>query len=287
MDCPSSQSYAIAPRCVLIPEVRADMPLDILARRSLSIGAATAPSVGSSSRFARRKFASRGFNAQQGSAEAALEKLSKYSTDALFLGRGIMEKKPRPSTEHYAAHARLNQRQGGINNQDHAGHFAGNREKLATRLKPLMAGLDSADPSVEYCPICHQALLPEIGRCNVFHVEADYALVKSRFIQGPQLRRRGWSIPQSRGGYRIGALRFLGDALAYLPREFNPDLFDLAHCIPLYGRTEVEAIEQTLEFKAFIENAHKIDRKQIAQRVAATVVRKAQRVQSEKKPASE
>jgi len=133
-----------------------------------------------------------------------------------------------------------------------------------------MAGLDSALPPVEYCPICHQILLPEIGRCNVFHVEADYDLVKSRFIQGPQLRRRGWSIPHSRGGYRVGVLRFLGDALAYLPRDLNPDLFDLAQCIPLYSKTEVEAVEQTLEFRAFVENARKIDKKQIAKKTAAT-----------------
>ncbi len=198
-----------------------------------------------------------------------------------------MKKKPCPSTKQFAAHPRVLQQQEVIKNRNHIQHFAVNWEKLATRLKPLMAGLDSTDPSVEYCPICHQALLPEIGRCNVFHVEADYDLVKARFLQGPRLRRRGWSIPYSQGGYRAGVRRFLGDALAYLPRDYHPDLFDITHCIPLYSKTEVEAVEQTLEFRAFVENARKIDKKQIAGEAAATAVRKAPRVQRGKKPASE
>jgi hypothetical protein len=198
-----------------------------------------------------------------------------------------MEKKSCPSTERPAAHPRAVQRQGEIINRNRTKCLEVKREKLATRLKPLMAGLDSADPSVECCPICHQALLPEIGRCNVFHLEADFDLVKSRFLQGPRLRRRGWSIPDSRGGYRAGVLRFLGDALAYLPKDFNSDRFDKAQCIPLYSKTEVEAVEQSLEFRAFVENAHKADKRQIAKEAAAMAARQAQKTRRRKNSTSE
>jgi hypothetical protein len=205
----------------------------------------------------------------------------------LFLGRGIMEKKSCSSTKRSATRFQPVQQNRGIINRFHAKCRATNLEKLATRLKPLMAGLDSADPSVECCPICQQALLPEIGRCNVFHVEADFDLVKSRFLQGSQLRRRGWSIPLSRGGCRAGVLRFLGEALAYLPKDFNSDLFDIEHCVPLYSKTEVEAVEQTLEFKAFVENAHKTDKRQIARESAATAARQAQKARRRKNSTSE
>jgi len=131
------------------------------------------------------------------------------------------------------------------------------REKLAEKLKPLFAGLDSAGPGVEDCPICHQPLLPEIGRCNIFHQEADFDLVKSRFIKGVQLPQRGWSIPRSQGGYRTGANRFLGEPLAFLPRKFDSAKSGMEDCIPLYSKAHVEAVEQTLEFRAFLQFARK------------------------------
>jgi hypothetical protein len=131
------------------------------------------------------------------------------------------------------------------------------REKLAEKLKPLFAGLDSAGPGAEGCPICHQALLPEIGRCNIFHQEADFDLVKNRFIKGTQLPSRGWSIPRSQGGYHAGANRFLGEPLAFLPRKFDSTSFDMADCIALYSKTDVEAVEQTLEFRAFLQFSRK------------------------------
>jgi hypothetical protein len=191
-------------------------------------------------------------------------------------GGGNMEKKRCPSIEDHAVYLRPLRKREEMKIHGHTKPLAVEKEKLATRLKPLMAGLDSADPLTEHCPVCHQALLPEIGRCNIFHREVDYRLVKSRFLQGPQLRRRGWSIPASQGGYRAGILRFLGAPIAYLPRDYNPDRFNIRDCIPLYSKTDVEEVEQTLEFRAFVENACKVGKKRIAKEAAATALRKAE-----------
>ena len=138
------------------------------------------------------------------------------------------------------------------------------RQQLATKLQPLMAGLDGAGPFVEFCPQCHRALLPELGRCNIFHDEDEFKRVKNRFVKESQLSRRGWSIPKSQGGIQRVIRRFLGEPVAFLPKNFASNLWDVAHCIPLYSKADVEAVETSIEFRASIENSHKADSEQAA-----------------------
>jgi hypothetical protein len=140
------------------------------------------------------------------------------------------------------------------------------RQQLAAKLQPLMAGLDGAGPFVESCPHCHQALLPELGRCNIFHDEDEFKRVKSRFVKESQLSRRGWSIPKSQGGIQRVIKRFLGEPVAFVPKNFASNLFDAADRIPLYSKADVEAVETSIEFRACIGNSHKADSEQAAKR---------------------
>jgi hypothetical protein len=139
------------------------------------------------------------------------------------------------------------------------------RQRLAAKLQPLMAGLDGAGPFVESCPQCRRALLPELGRCNIFHDEDEFRRVKRRFVKESQLARRGWSIPKSQGGIQRVIKRFLGEPVAFV-HNFASNLLDVAHCIPLYSKADVEAVETSIEFRACIENSHKADSEQAAKR---------------------
>jgi hypothetical protein len=140
------------------------------------------------------------------------------------------------------------------------------RQQLAAKLQPLMAGLDGAGPFVEFCPQCHRALLPELGRCNIFHDQDEFKRVRTRFVKESQLSRRGWSIPKSQGGIQKVIKRFLGEPVAFVPNNFASNLLETAHCIPLHSKADVEAVETSIEFRAFIENSHKADSKQAAKR---------------------
>ena len=131
------------------------------------------------------------------------------------------------------------------------------RQQLAAKLQPLVAALDGAAPFVESCPQCHRALLPELGRCIIFHDEDEFRRVKSRFVKESQLSRRGWSIPKTQGGIQKVIKRFLGEPVAFVAENFASNLFEAAHCIPLYSKANVEAVETSIEFRACIENSHK------------------------------
>ena len=147
-----------------------------------------------------------------------------------------------------------------------AKRLAAKRQRLAAKLHPLMAGLDGAGPFVEFCPQCYRALLPELGRCNIFHDQEEFKRVKTRFVKESQLSRRGWSIPKSQGGIQRVIRRFLGEPLAFVPKNFTSNLLNTAHCIPLYSKADVEAVETTIEFRALIENSHKADSEQATKR---------------------
>jgi hypothetical protein len=133
------------------------------------------------------------------------------------------------------------------------------RQRLAAKLHPLMAGLDGAGPFVEFCPQCYRALLPELGRCNIFHDQDEFKRVKTRFVKESQLSRRGWNIPKSQGGIQKVIKRFLGEPVAFVPKNFASNLFDAAHCIPLYSKADVETVETSIEFRALTENSRKAD----------------------------
>jgi hypothetical protein len=81
--------------------------------------------------------------------------------------------------------------------------------------------------------------------------------VKNRFVNESQLPRRGWSIPISQRGIQKVIKRFLGEPVAFVPKNFASNLFDAAHCIPLYSKADVEAVEASIEFRAYIENSRK------------------------------
>jgi hypothetical protein len=129
--------------------------------------------------------------------------------------------------------------------------------RLAEKLKPLLAGLECAEPFAESCRFCGRTLLPEIGRCTIFHNETEFQSVKGRFVKETQLRRRGWNIAKSQGGTQKLVKRFLGEPIAHVPKVFSSNLFDPTHCIPLYSKADVEAVEATLEFRACLENSRK------------------------------
>jgi len=153
----------------------------------------------------------------------------------------------------------LEQKRQGARHRAVAKRLAAKRQRLAAKLQPLMAGLDCAGPFVESCPRCGQALLPELGRCDIFHNEVEFKRVKNRFVKESQLPRRRWSIPKSLGGIQKVIRQFLGEPVAFVPKNFSSNLFDSAHCIPLYSKADVEAVETSIEFLAYIENSHKAD----------------------------
>ena len=163
------------------------------------------------------------------------------------------------SPEIRAEQDRLEQKRQEARQRAEAKRLAAKRQRLAAKLQPLMAGLDCAGPFVESCPRCDRALLPELGRCNIFHDEVEFKRVKNRFVKESQLPRRRWSIPKSQGGIQKVIRRFLGEPVAFVPNDFASNLFDAAHCIALYSKTDVEAIEASIEFRAYIENSHKAD----------------------------
>ena len=170
------------------------------------------------------------------------------------------------SPEIPAKQGRLERKRQEAKQRAEAKRLTAKRQQLAAKLQPLMAGLDGAGPFVESCPHCHQALLPELGRCNIFHDEDEFKRVKSRFVKESQLSRRGWSIPKSQGGIQRVIKRFLGEPVAFVPKNFASNLFDAADRIPLYSKADVEAVETSIEFRAYIENSHKADSEQAAKR---------------------
>jgi hypothetical protein len=170
------------------------------------------------------------------------------------------------SPEIPAKQGRLERKRQEAKQRAEAKRLTAKRQQLAAKLQPLMAGLDGAGPFVESCPHCHQALLPELGRCNIFHDEDEFKRVKSRFVKESQLSRRGWSIPKSQGGIQRVIKRFLGEPVAFVPKNFASNLFDAADRIPLYSKADVEAVETSIEFRACIGNSHKADSEQAAKR---------------------
>ena len=170
------------------------------------------------------------------------------------------------SPEIPAKQGRLERKRQEAKQRAEAKRLTAKRQQLAAKLQPLMAGLDGAGPFVESCPHCRQALLPELGRCNIFHDEDEFKRVKSRFVKESQLSRRGWSIPKSQGGIQRVIKRFLGEPVAFVPKNFASNLFDAADRIPLYSKADVEAVETSIEFRACIGNSHKADSEQAAKR---------------------
>ena len=161
------------------------------------------------------------------------------------------------SPEIHVKQGRLEQKRQEARQRAEAKRLAAKRQRLAAKLQPLMAGLNCAGPFVESCPQCGRALLPELGRCNIFHDEVEFRRVKHRFIKESQLPRRGWGIPKSQGGIQKVIKRFLGEPVAFVPSNFASNLFDPAHCIPLYSKTDVEAVETSIKFRACIEYSRK------------------------------
>jgi hypothetical protein len=170
------------------------------------------------------------------------------------------------STEIRVKQGRLERKRQEARQRAEARRLAAKRQQLAAKLHPLVVGLDGAGPFVEFCPQCYRALLPELGRCNIFHDEDEFKRVKTRFVKESQLLRRGWSIPQSQGGIQRVIKRFLGEPVAFVPKNFASNLWDVAHCIPLYSKADVEAVETPIEFRALIENSHKVDSERFAKR---------------------
>lgn len=73
-------------------------------------------------------------------------------------------------------------------------------------------------------------------------------------------------MPKSQGGIQRVIKWFLGEPVAFVPNNFASNPLDVAHCIPLYSKADVEAVETSIEFRACIENSHKADSEQATKR---------------------